>query len=154
MLGFIPVQNFIGKGTKADYMTNIMIISASGCKQQTSLKMHIGWDVILCCSPNGTAAHMLRLVSSPTPLKEPYLLQQITCSTTDSYTSTGFLAFNETGMCAYHLLYNSNFFHFSAPCLSLQLSHTHIMANVSGLDYTNSFFQEGFHPSCSITGSH
>jgi hypothetical protein len=41
MLGFIPVENFIGKGTKADYVTKMMIISASGCKQQTSLKMHI-----------------------------------------------------------------------------------------------------------------
>jgi hypothetical protein len=68
MQGFIPVQNFIGKGTKADYVTNMMIISVSGCEQQTSLKMHICWDVMLCCSPNGTAARMLRLASSPTPL--------------------------------------------------------------------------------------
>jgi hypothetical protein len=79
MLGFIPVQNFIGKGTKADSVTNMMIISASGFKQRTSLKVHICWDVMLCCSPNGTAARMLRHASSPTPLLEPYLLQQITC---------------------------------------------------------------------------
>ena len=42
-------------------------------------------------------------------------------------------------MCAYHVLYDSNLFHFCVPCLSLQHSHTH--ANVSGLDNTNSFFQ-------------
>jgi hypothetical protein len=48
-LGFRLVNNFIGKGTKANYVTNTLIISAYGCKQQTSLKMHIYWDVMLCC---------------------------------------------------------------------------------------------------------
>jgi hypothetical protein len=67
-MGFIPVHNFIGKGTKADHVKNMVIISASVCKQQTTLKMHIFWDVMLCCLPNGTAARLLRLGSSPTPL--------------------------------------------------------------------------------------
>jgi hypothetical protein len=64
----MQVQDFIGKATKTDYVTNMVTISASVCKQQTCLKMHVFWDVMLCCSPNDVAAHLLTLATLPTPL--------------------------------------------------------------------------------------
>jgi hypothetical protein len=60
--------------------------------------------VMLCCSPNDVAAHLLTLATLPTPLWEPISCNKATRTNAYSYTSIGFLAFNESGMCACYLL--------------------------------------------------
>jgi hypothetical protein len=74
---------------------------------------------------------------------------KIPCSDADL-----FFTFNDIGKCEYFWCYNFLLLrvacHFPAPCVSLQLSLAHMMANLAGLIYSELAMQ--FHVYCPVKG--